>query len=112
MASLSLTRFAVAAGGAALALSAGAGFASASPDLGPIINTTCNYSQVHAALNAENPAAAAEFDANPNAAGMLQMFLNAPPAKRQQLATMVQGMPEAQQYVGTITQVAGSCNNY
>lgn len=43
---------------------------------------------------------------------MLQMFLNAPPAKRQQLAGMVQAMPEAQQYVGTITSVANSCNNY
>lgn len=112
MASLSLSRFAVAAGGTAVVLSAGAGIASAVPDLGPIINTTCTYSQVHAALNAQNPAAAADFDANPNAQGMLQMFLNAPPAKRQQLATMVQGMPEAQQYVGTITQVANSCNNY
>ncbi|MEB3020752.1 hemophore-related protein [[Mycobacterium] crassicus] len=112
MASLSLTKLGIAAGGLALSLSAGAGFASASPDLGPIINTTCNYSQVHQALVAQNPSAAAEFDANPNAQGMLQMFLNAPPAKRQQLATMVQGMPEAQQYVGTITQVAGSCNNY
>jgi len=112
MASLSLTRFAVAAGSLALSLSAGAGFASASPDLGPIINTTCSYSQVHQALVAENPSAAAEFDANPQAQGMVQMFLNSPPAKRQQLATMVQGMPEAQQYVGTITSVASSCNNY
>ncbi len=112
MASLSLTRLAVAAGSLALSLSAGAGFASASPDLGPIINTTCTYSQVHAALVAENPAAAAEFDASQNGPGMLQMFLSAPPAKRQQLAGMVQGMPEAQQYVGTITQVANSCNNY
>ncbi|CAJ1496321.1 hemophore-related protein [[Mycobacterium] kokjensenii] len=112
MASLSLTRFAVAAGSVAVAISAGSGFASAAPDLGPIINTTCTYSQVTRALNAENPAAAAEFDANPNAQGMLQMFLSAPPAKRQQLAGMVQAMPEAQQYVGTITQVAGSCNNY
>lgn len=112
MASLSLTKFAVAAGSLALSLSAGAGFAAASPDLGPIINTTCNYTQVHQALVAENPAAAAEFDANPQAQGMVQMFLNSSPAKRQQLATMVQGMPEAQQYVGTITSVAGSCNNY
>ncbi|OMC15852.1 hypothetical protein A5735_09210 [Mycolicibacter heraklionensis] len=112
MASLSLTRFVVAAGSLALSLSAGAGFASASPDLGPIINTTCNYSQVHAALVAENPAAAAEFDASPNGPGMLQMFLNSPPAKRQQLASFVQNAPEAQQYVGTIVQVANTCNNY
>lgn len=112
MASLSLTRLAVAAGSLALPLSAGAGFASASPDLGPIINTTCSYSQVHAALVAENPAAAAEFDASPNGPGMLQMFLNSPPTKRQQLAGFVQNSPEAQQYVGTIVQVANTCNNY
>ncbi|NDJ90321.1 hemophore-related protein [Mycolicibacter kumamotonensis] len=112
MASLSLTRITVAAGSLALSLSAGAGLASASPDLGPIINTTCSYSQVVAALNAENPAAAAEFNASGNASGMLQMFLNSPPAKRQQYATMIQNMPEAQPYIGTITSVAGSCNNY
>lgn len=112
MATLSLTRLAVAAGSLALSLSAGAGFASASPDLGPIINTTCSYSQVTRALNAENPAAAAEFNAAPNAQQMLQVFLSSPPAKRQQMANMIQGMPEAQQYVGTISQVAGSCNNY
>ena len=112
MASLSLTRLAVAAGSLALALSAGTGLASASPDLGPIINTTCTYSQVDRAMRAENPAVAAEFDASQNAQGMLQMFLNAPPAKRQQYATMIQSMPEAQQYIGTISSVAGSCNNY
>ena len=112
MATLSLTRLAVAAGSLALSLSAGAGFAAAAPDLGPIINTTCTYTQVHQALVAENPAAASEFDANPQAMGMVQMFLNSPPAKRQQLATMVQNMPEAQQYIGTITSIAGSCNNY
>jgi hemophore-related protein len=112
MATLSLTKLAVATGGLALALSAGAGLASASPDLGPIINPTCSYSQVVAALNAENPAAAAEFNASGNASGMLQMFLNSPPDKRQKYATMIQSMPEAQPYIGTITSVAGSCNNY
>lgn len=112
MAALSLTKIAVAAGSLALSLSAGAGFASATPDLGPIINTTCNYSQVNAALRAENPAAADEFASAPDAQNMLRVFLSSPPAKRQQLVNMIQGMPEAQQYIGTITQVAGSCNNY
>jgi len=114
MATLSLTKLAVAAGSLALSLplSMGAGLASASPDLTPFVNTTCNYGQVNRALHAENPAAAGEFDAAPNVQGMLQMFLSSPPAKRQQLATMISGMPEAQQYIGTITSVAGSCNNY
>ncbi|MGA8125027.1 MAG: hemophore-related protein, partial [Mycobacterium sp.] len=43
MATLSLTRLAVAVCGLALSLTAGAGVASADPDLGPAINTTCSY---------------------------------------------------------------------
>ncbi|MEO6793594.1 MAG: hemophore-related protein [Mycobacterium sp.] len=112
MASLSLTRLAVAAGSLALSLSAGAGLASADPDLSPIINTTCNYSQVSAALNAENPGAAADFNASPLAQTWLRSFLSSPPEKRQRIANQIQAMPEAQQYVGTITSIAGSCNNY
>ena len=50
MIKLSLTRLAVAVGGLALSLTAGAGVASADPDLGPIVNTTCSYPQVMAAL--------------------------------------------------------------
>lgn len=112
MASLSLKGLAVAAGSLALSLSAGAGFASADPDFGPIINTTCSYSQVSAALNAENPAAAADFNASPLAQTWLRSFLSSPPDKRQRIANQVQAMPEAQQYFGTITSIAGSCNNY
>ena len=112
MAPLSLTRFAVAAGSLALSLSAGVGIAAASPDLGPIVNTTCNYGQVMAALNAQDPAAAADFNASPVAQSFLRSFLSSPPDKRQRLAAQVQAMPEAQQYIGTITQVAGTCSGY
>ncbi|KLO28557.1 hypothetical protein ABW16_12830 [Mycolicibacter heraklionensis] len=112
MASLSLTRFAVAAGSAAVALSAGAGFAAAAPDLDSVINTTCTYSQVTAALNAENPAAAAKLNANPMVGSILQSFLSSTPAQRQEQAAQLRTMPAAQQYMDTITSVAGSCNNY
>jgi hemophore-related protein len=110
MATLSLTKLAVAVGGLALSLSAGAGAASADPD--PIINTTCNYSQVVSALNAQNPAAAAQLNSSPFAQSYLRRFLATPPAQRQQMAQQVQGIPEAQQYFGTIQQVANTCNNY
>lgn len=62
MVKLSLIRPAVAVAGLALSVTFGAGVASADPDLGPIINTTCSYPQVIAALNAQNPAAAAQFN--------------------------------------------------
>src|ERR1700691_3928308 len=67
MSPLALTRLAVAAGGLALSLTAGAGVASAAPDLGPAINTTCSYSQVVSALNAQDPAAAAQLNGSPSA---------------------------------------------
>lgn len=45
MIKLSLTGLTTAAGGLVLVVAAGAGVASASPDDGPMINTTCTYDQ-------------------------------------------------------------------
>jgi len=112
MATLSLTRLAVAVGGLALSLTAGAGVASADPDLGPAINTTCNYSQLTAALNAQDPAAAAQFNASPVAQGLLRQFLASPPSRRQAMAQQMESSPGAQQYFGLIQQVFSTCNNY
>jgi hemophore-related protein len=107
----SLTKLA-AAGGLALSLLAGAGIASADPDLGPAINTTCTYPQVVAALNAQSPAAAARFNSSPSAQGWLQSFLASPPAQRAQMAQQAEGMPGAAKYIGLIGQIANTCNNY
>jgi hemophore-related protein len=108
MIKVSLTRLAVAVGGLALSLTAGAGVASADPDLGPIINTTCTYPQAVAALNAQDPATAAQFNASPIAQSSLRQFLAAPPNQRQQMAQQLVGSP----YLGVIQQVAATCNNY
>jgi hemophore-related protein len=97
--------------GVALALTAGAGIASADP-LDPIVNTTCNYGQVMAAMNATDPGAAAQFNSSPIAQGYLRQFLSASPPKRQQMAQQIQAMPQAAAYFNTIQQVAAVCNNY
>jgi hemophore-related protein len=107
----SLTRLAAAVGGLTLALTAAAGVASADP-MDPVINTTCNYGQVMAALNATDPGAAAQFNQSPVAQGYLRQFLAAPPPRRAQMAAQLQAMPSAAQYVGLVQQVAGICNNY
>ena len=112
MIKLSLTRLAVAVGGLALSLTAGAGVASADPDLGPIVNTTCNYPQVMAALNAQDPAAAAQFNSSPMAQSYLRQFLASPPSRRQAMAQQMASSPGAQQYFGLIQQVFNTCNNY
>ncbi len=112
MIKLPLSRLAVAVGGLALSLAAGAGVASADPDLGPIVNTTCSYPQVMSALNAQDPAMAAQFSAFPQNASGLQQFLAASPDKRLRMAQMMQSQPGAQQYFGVIQQVFNSCSNF
>jgi hemophore-related protein len=111
MVRLSLAKLAAGVGGVALALSAAAGVASADP-MDAIINTTCNYGQVIAALNATDPAAAAQLNSSPMAQSYIRQFLASPPAKRAQMAQQVQAMPAAAQYFNTIGNVAQVCNNY
>ena len=77
-----------------------------------IINTTCNYGQVMAALNATDPGAAAQFNQSPMAQGYLRQFLASPPPRRAQMAQQIQAYPQASQYVGLVQQVASICNNY
>jgi hemophore-related protein len=108
----SLIRLTVAVGGLAVLSTSGAGVASADPDLGPIVNTTCSYSQAVSALNAQDPAAAAEFNASPPTQAFLRRFLAAPHNQRLQMAQQVQSTPGAEQYFGVMQEVFSSCNNY
>ncbi len=112
MVKMSLTRIAAAIGGVAVAFTAGAGIASAEPDLSPIINTTCNYGQVMAALNATAPASAAQLNASPLAQNYLRQFLASAPPQRAAMAAQIQAMPQAAQYFGVVQSVATTCNNY
>ncbi|BBY02110.1 hypothetical protein MSEO_26090 [Mycobacterium seoulense] len=112
MVRLSLTKLTVAVGSAAVALTAAAGIASADPDWGPAISTTCNYGQVMAALNANDPAAAAQFNQSPMAQNFLRSFLASPPPKRQQMADQAAAMPGAAKYFGTVNAVMSTCNNF
>lgn len=100
-------------GGLALSLTAGAGIASAEPDLTPLINTTCSYPQAVAALNAQSPEAAAEFAASTTVqAAWLRSFLAAPASQRQVMIQQVQSLPAASQYAGLVLSIAGTCSNY
>jgi hemophore-related protein len=112
-----LTRLAAAITGLALVLNAGTSVASADPDLGPVINTTCTYSQVVSALNAQVPAAAAQLNGSPSSQAALRGFLDSSPDQRQQILEELEGRyPQSQQYIplyaGFAVQVANTCNNY
>ena len=111
---LSRTKWAVSAAGLAsmLSLSTGSGIASAEPGLSSVVNTTCTYPQVIAALNAHSPADGAQFTSNPIAVNWLQSFLASPVAQRQQMIQQVQGVPGAAAYTDLVIQVASTCNNF
>jgi hemophore-related protein len=117
MVTASLTGLATAVTGLALSLTAWGSVASADPDLSPIVNTTCSYSQVVSALNAQTPAAAAQLNGSPSAQAALRGFLDSSPDQRQQILQELEGRyPQSQQYIplyaGFAVQVASTCNNY
>ncbi len=66
----------------ALASTAAAGVASAAPDYGPMINTTCSYDQAMRAVHAENPMAAQYLDQSPPNQQFLQQYLASSPDQR------------------------------
>jgi hemophore-related protein len=109
---LSRTKLVVCCAGFALSLSAGAGIASAEPDVSAIVNSTCTYPQIVAALNDQNPEAAGELNANPLSGLWLQGLVNAGPDQRAQMVQSMQDNPSLQPYVPVINQVAHSCNRY
>jgi hemophore-related protein len=116
MGTLSLARLLAAVGTLALPLIPGTGLASADPDLSPVINTTCNYSQVVSAINVQSPPAGAALSASPTAQAGLRGFLASSPDQRRQIVQELESKPESQpyfqQYVGAVLQVANTCNNF
>ncbi|UVO13079.1 hemophore-related protein [Mycobacterium sp. SVM_VP21] len=141
MITTSLIRLA-AVGGMALALAGGIGLANAEPgqppqptqpgqpgqpaqpgqpnqpgqpsqwSQNPAVNTTCSYSQVVAAMNAQSPDTAAQFDATPMAQSFLQNFLASPAPQREQMLQQAQGVPEAAPFVNMVGPIAKTCNKY
>jgi len=112
METLPLTRVAAALGALALSLTAGVGVASADPDLTPAINSTCTYSQVAAALNAQYPDAAAQFNASPEAQAWLHDLVDAPPPQRREMLLDMANRPEAQPFHDIVVPLANTCHKY
>jgi len=108
MSKTSINKLTVAAAGLGLALSAGAGIASADP----IADSTCTYTQFVSALNAQNPLAAAAFNASPETQSSLRQFLAAPKSQRVEMAQQIRSQPASQPYVPVIEQTFSVCNNY
>ena len=101
-----------ASSGLAMALTTGAGIASAQPDTSVIVNSTCTYPQVMAALNDQSPDLANQLSKTPAATGWLKSLIAAGPEQRRVMVAQAQAMPGVGQYTPVIMQVANTCNNY
>src|ERR1700739_417544 len=86
------------------------GIAPQSPDPGPIVNTTCSYTQVVAALQAKAPDIANALTADPKAQAGLRQFLALSPDQRRQYVNgapaPLPDMPPA------LVDAMSTCNNY
>jgi hemophore-related protein len=96
----------------ALSLSSGAGIAAAIPDTSVIVNSTCTYQQVQAALNDQSPGVANDLATSPLASIWLQQLIASPPDQREQMIGQAENMPALQQYMPVIFQVANTCSKY
>jgi hypothetical protein len=109
---LSKVKLVVVSAGVALSLSAAAGIASAQPDTSVIVNSTCTYPQVMAALNDQDPWCCRRVQ-RATSSGRL-----APEPRRRAAGAacadgqQVQALPALQPYMPVIFQVASTCNNY
>jgi hemophore-related protein len=114
MVTRSMSKLAAVAGGLALSALAGAGIASADGLSEQAINTTCNYGQVHAALQAQNAGYANILDQHPDAQAFLQDYLASGPdarrVKAQQEAAKHPG--QAAMFYPVINNVAATCNGF
>ncbi|MBH0776904.1 hemophore-related protein [Nocardia bovistercoris] len=128
MAHIRITRAALAVGAAAAAAALLApGTALAQPGVGgALIETTCTFAQVDAAMHASAPELAARLDAHPDRKAKIQEFLALPVDQRR--ARVQQGLaehpgareriqerkdsPEGQALREKLGVVANTCHNY
>lgn len=109
-----LARIGIGVGGVTLALTAGIGVASADPNLGAAVDTTCTYPQFVAALNAQNPMYGSTLNSSPQMQGDLQTFLAEPPGseRRQRFARNVANNPANQQLLPILQKAFDTCKGF
>jgi hemophore-related protein len=110
----------------AVAVSFVPGVASALPLDGPLISTTCSYSQLVAALAVEAPELSDRLAQNPDAQGKLQKFVALPVEQRKSAIRAVlarnpqwesiidekRNTQQGQDKVAMLARVAGTCHNF
>jgi hemophore-related protein len=105
-----MTRLVAAAGGLALTFTAGMGTASAEPDITPLLDSTCTYDQVVAAMNQNEPELAGTILNNPLAVGFLHRLIAAGPDERRTMYE--QAAARYPVNAPKILSLASTCQNF
>jgi hemophore-related protein len=118
MASRSLRNLLTVGGLTAVAALSSAIPASADSMMDALVNTTCSYGQVTAALNVQSPALAVQLRNRPDMQANLQQFLALPVDQRQQqVAEQQAANPQLQAMLAaqlgpTLMAVSKTCMNF
>ena len=100
------------------------GIASAAPAPldNPLVESTCSFAQVDAALHARSPEIAGQLDSAPDQKAMLQRMYDQPVEQRRAaFAQLLNNSPQMQdpaqqqrveQVQAALADVAGTCHNY
>ena len=100
--------------------------ASALPLDGPVIETTCSYEQLAAALQVQAPQASARLAEHPGAQAKLRVLIALPVDQRKERVNGFldrnpdvrakienkRNTPEGQQKVATLARIADTCHDY
>jgi hemophore-related protein len=107
---------------ASMWLGVGTALADSNSVFAPLVNTTCSYAQITAALQAQAPDLANLLNGRPKANTRLQQFLALPVDQRQQsIDQLLAANPQAQSMINArlgssdaqeVTQVVTTCHNY
>jgi hemophore-related protein len=121
-----MSRLILGALGLAGAMSLVTAGAASAQSAGPLIETTCSYAQIEAALQVEAPEASARLSERPDAQAKIQELLGLPVDQRRQrvqsfmdrnpdVASMIRqkrNTPEGQEKLLKMQRIADTCHDY
>ena len=120
---ITLTRTALTVGAltalAAALLAPGVAAADPDADAGPLLDTTCSFAQIDAAVHDVAPEFAGRLDADPDRKARLQAFFDRTPDERRAIVDRflqnhpnIADDPRSDEFAAKAREVADTCHNY
>ncbi|MBJ8344188.1 hemophore-related protein [Antrihabitans sp. YC2-6] len=122
----SLTAAALALAGTALVVTPATAAADPASPAGPLLETTCSFEQIDAAMHVTTPQLAQRLDENPERKAQVEAFFELPVAERQgaleqflaahqrlqERREELRNSPRADEFQAKAQEIADTCHNY